>query len=167
MAKLQDEAAQNTSALGPIIGLTREDIFGAVAVLLRETASDPARLMRHGQAMGQDMLQIMTGKSELAPDSKDKRFRDPAWQYNPFMRAGMQYYLAVQKGAAKWLDDLELDALEKDRARFISTIIIDGLAPTNTRAGNPTAQKRLIDSGGMSLMKGLKNAYTDMVDNKG
>lgn len=167
MAQLQDEAAQNTSALGPLIGLTREDIFGAVAVLLRETASDPARLMRHGQAMGQDMLQIMTGKSELAPDPKDKRFRDPAWQYNPFMRAGMQYYLAVQKGAAKWLEELELDALEKDRARFVSQIIIDSLAPTNTLAGNPTAQKRLIDSGGMSLMKGLKNAYTDMVHNKG
>jgi polyhydroxyalkanoate synthase len=167
MAKLEDEAAQNTSALGPLIGLTREDIFGAVAVLLRETASNPARLMRHSQAMGQDMLQIMTGKSELAPDAKDKRFRDPAWQYNPFMRAGMQYYLAVQKGAAKWLDELDLDALEKDRARFVSTIIIDSLAPTNTLAGNPTAQKRLIDSGGMSLMKGLKNAYTDMVHNKG
>ncbi len=167
MARLEDEAAQNTSALGPLIGLTREDIFGAVAVLLRETASDPARLMRHGQAMGQDMLQIITGTSEIAPDAKDKRFRDPAWQYNPFMRAGMQYYLAVQKGAAKWLDELDLDALEKDRARFVSTIIIDGLAPTNTLAGNPTAQKRVIDSGGLSLMRGLKNAYTDMVHNKG
>lgn len=167
MAKLEDEAAQNTSALGPLIGLTREDIFGAVAVLLRETASDPARLMRHGQAMGQDMLAIVTGKSDLAPDARDKRFRDPAWQYNPFMRAGMQYYLAVQKGAAKWLEELELDALEKDRARFVSQIIIDSLAPTNTLAGNPTAQKRLIDSGGLSLMKGLKNAYTDMVHNKG
>ena len=167
MTQLQDEAAQNTSALGPLIGLTREDIFGAVAVLLRETASDPARMARHGQAMGQDMLQIITGRSELAPDARDKRFRDPAWQYNPFMRAGMQYYLAVQKGAAKWLEELELDALEKDRARFVSTIIIDSLAPTNTLAGNPTAQKRLIDSGGLSLMKGLKNAYTDMVYNKG
>lgn len=167
MAKLEDEAAQNTSALGPLIGLTREDIFGAVAVLLRETASDPARLIRHGQAMGQDMLQIMTGQSELAPDARDKRFMDPAWRYNPFMRAGMQYYLAVQKGAAKWIEELGLDALEKDRARFVSTIIIDSLAPTNTLIGNPTAQKRLIDSGGMSLMKGLKNAYTDMVHNKG
>lgn len=167
MAKLQDEAAQNTSALGPLIGLTREDIFGAVAVLLRETASNPARLMRHSQAMGQDMLQIMTGKSELAPDPRDRRFMDPAWRYNPFMRAGMQYYLAVQKGAARWLEDLELDALEKDRARFVSNIILDSLSPTNTLLGNPTAQKRLIDSGGMSLMKGLKNAYTDMVHNKG
>jgi polyhydroxyalkanoate synthase subunit PhaC len=167
MPRLEDEAAQNTSALGPLIGLTREDIFGAVAVLLRETASDPARLMRHSQAMGGEMLKIMTGRSDLAPDAKDRRFADPAWRYNPFMRAGMQYYLAVQKGAAKWLEELELDALERDRARFVSQIIIDSLAPTNTLAGNPTAQKRLIDSGGMSLIKGLKNAYTDLVHNKG
>jgi polyhydroxyalkanoate synthase len=103
MPKLEDEAAQSTSALGPLVGLTREDIFGAVAVMLRETASDPQRLMKHSQDMGQDMIKIMTGKSDRAPHPKDKRFHDPAWQYNPFMRAGMQYYLAVQKGAAKWL----------------------------------------------------------------
>ena len=167
MAQLEDEAAQSTSALGPLIGLTREDIFGAVAVMLRETASDPQRLMKHSQDMGQDMVRIMTGQSDLAPDPKDKRFQDPAWQYNPFMRAGMQYYLAVQKGASKWLEDLELDELEKDRARFISNIIIDGLAPTNTLVGNPTAQKMAITSGGLSLIKGLKNAYDDMVHNKG
>ncbi|QKG71774.1 PHA/PHB synthase family protein [Erythrobacter mangrovi] len=167
MTKLADEAAQSTSALGPLVGLTREDIFGAVAVMLRETASDPQRLMKHGQAMGEDMIKIMTGKSELAPNPKDKRFQDPAWQYNPFMRAGMQYYLAVQKGAARWLEDLELDELEKDRARFISNIIIDGIAPTNTLVGNPAAQKMAITSGGLSLIKGLKNAYDDMVHNKG
>lgn len=167
MARLEDEAAQHTSALGPLVGLTREDIFGAVAVLLRETASNPQRLMKHSQAMGGDMVRILTGKSDLAPDPRDKRFMDPAWQYNPFMRAGMQYYLAVQKSMAGWLEDLELDELEKDRARFVSTIIIDSLAPTNTLIGNPGAQKMAITSGGMSLIKGLKNAYHDMVHNKG
>lgn len=165
--EFEDEAAQHTTALGPLVGLTREDIFGAVAVLLRETASDPKRLMRHSQEMGSDMIKIMTGKSELAPNPRDKRFMDPAWRYNPFMRAGMQYYLAVQKGMANWLEELELDDLEKDRARFISNIIIDGIAPTNTLIGNPTAQKRLIDSGGLSLIKGLKNAYKDLTENKG
>ena len=165
--QLENEAAQSTTALGPLIGLTREDIIGAVAVLLRETASDPQRLFRHSQAIGMDMVKIMTGQSDLAPHPKDKRFMDPAWRYNPFMRAGAQYYLAVQKGMASWLEELELDDLEKDRARFISNIIIDSLAPTNTLAGNPTAQKRLIDSGGLSLIKGLKNAYTDLTQNKG
>ncbi|MFY7745852.1 MAG: class II poly(R)-hydroxyalkanoic acid synthase, partial [Erythrobacter sp.] len=153
--KLENEAAQSTNALGPLIGVAREDFVSAVALLLRETASDPSRFLRHGTAMAQDMVKIMTGKSELAPDPKDKRFMDPAWQYNPFFRAGAQYYLAVQKGMKNWLEDLELDELERNRANFIANIILDGLAPTNSLIGNPTAQKQIINSGGLSLIKGL------------
>lgn len=166
-ASLIDEAAQSTTALGPLVGLAREDFVGAVALLLRETAGNPVRTLRHAQGIGKDVVQILTGKSGLAPDPKDKRFKDPAWQYNPFLRAGVQYYLAVQKGMKSWLDELELDALERDRANFISQIIIDSLAPTNSLIGNPTALKRLIDSGGLSLIMGLKNAYNDIVHNKG
>jgi polyhydroxyalkanoate synthase subunit PhaC len=165
--KLENEAAQSTNALGPLIGVAREDFVGAVALLLRETASDPSRFVRHSTAMAQDMVKIMTGKSELAPDPKDKRFMDPAWQYNPFFRAGAQYYLAVQKGMKNWLGELELDELERNRANFIANIILDGLAPTNTLIGNPTAQKQVINSGGLSLIKGLQNAYNDLVHNKG
>ncbi|MCK0099365.1 alpha/beta fold hydrolase [Qipengyuania sp. S6317L1] len=164
---LENEAAQSTNALGPLVGLAREDFVGAVAVLLRETASDPKRLMKHAQSMGEDMVKIVTGKSDLAPHPKDKRFQDPAWQYNPFFRAGAQYYLAIQKGMSNWLEDLELDELERNRANFISNIIIDSLAPTNTLAGNPIAQKQIINSGGLSLIKGLQNAYNDIVNNRG
>ncbi|MCX9146718.1 PHA/PHB synthase family protein [Erythrobacter sp. WG] len=165
--KLENEAAQSTNALGPLIGVAREDFVGAVALLLRETASDPSRFIRHSTAMAQDMVKIMTGKSDLAPDPKDKRFMDPAWQYNPFFRAGAQYYLAVQKGMKGWLEELELDELERNRANFIANIILDSLAPTNSLIGNPTAQKQIINSGGLSLIKGLQNAYNDMVHNKG
>ena len=164
---LENEAAQSTTALGPLVGLAREDFVGAIALLLRETASDPARTVKHMRSFGEDMVQIMTGKSDLAPDPKDKRFKDPAWQFNPFFRAGAQYYLAVQKGIKHWMDDLKLDELERDRANFISQIIIDSLSPTNSLIGNPAAQKRLIDSGGLSLIKGLRNAYNDMVHNHG
>lgn len=165
--KLENEAAQSTNALGPLVGVAREDFVSAVALLLRETASDPQRLMKHAQTWGEDMVKIMTGKSELKPDPKDKRFMDPAWQYNPFFRAGAQYYLAVQKGMRNWLEDLELDELERNRANFIANIILDGIAPTNTLAGNPMAQKQIINSGGLSLIKGLQNAYNDIVHNKG
>jgi len=165
--KLENEAAQSTNALGPLVGVAREDFVGAVALLLRETATDPQRFMRHAQSLGQDMVKILTGKSELAPHPKDKRFMDPAWQYNPFFRAGAQYYLAVQKGMRSWLEELELDELERNRANFIANIILDGLAPTNTLAGNPAAQKQIINSGGLSLLKGLQNAYNDIVHNKG
>lgn len=153
------------SAMSPLIGLAREDFIGAVGVLLRETATKPEKTMKHMQAFGQDVLKIMTGKSDLAPGAKDKRFMDPAWTYNPFYRAGVQYYLAVQKTSQAWIDDLEFDELERNRARFISGMILDALAPTNTLAGNPSAIKRAIDSGGLSLMKGLQNAYNDIVHN--
>ncbi len=165
--KLENEAAQSTNALGPLVGVAREDFVGAVALLLRETATDPQRFMRHAQSLGEDMVKILTGKSDLAPHPKDKRFMDPAWQYNPFFRAGAQYYLAVQKGMRSWLEELELDELERNRANFIANIILDGLAPTNTLAGNPSAQKQIINSGGLSLLKGLQNAYNDIVHNKG
>ena len=165
--ELENEAAQSTNALGPLIGVAREDFVSAVALLLRETASDPGRTFKHARSMTEDMVKIMTGKSDLKPHPKDKRFMDPAWQYNPFFRAGAQYYLAVQKGMQNWLEDLELDDLERNRANFISNIILDGLAPTNTLAGNPMAQKQIINSGGLSLIKGLQNAYNDLTKNKG
>jgi polyhydroxyalkanoate synthase len=153
------------SALSPLVGLAREDMMGAVAALLRETAMRPDMTMKHVQSFNDDVVKIMTGKSDLAPAPKDKRFADAAWSYNPFYRAGVQYYLAMQKTTQNWIEDLEFDELEKNRARFVSAMILDALSPTNTLAGNPSAIKKAIDSGGLSLMKGLKNAYNDIVHN--
>ncbi len=155
------------SAMSPLIGLAREDLFGAVGLLLRETATKPDRTLKHMRSFGQDVMKIMTGKSDLAPAAKDKRFADPAWTFNPFYRAGVQYYMAVQKGTREWIDDLDFDELERNRARFISGMILDAMAPTNTLLGNPSAIKRAIDSGGLSLIKGLQNAYNDIVHNDG
>ena len=160
-----DAANDATMALGPLSGIAREDFIGAIGLMLRQTAANPVKALGATKAFSEDVVKIMTGKSDLAPDPKDKRFMDPAWAFNPFFKAGAQYYLAVQKGVKSYIEDLELDAIERDRANFISQIVIDALAPTNTLIGNPKAQKRLIDSGGLSLIKGLKNAYNDMVHN--
>lgn len=153
------------AALSPLIGLAREDFTSAVAALLRETAMRPDRTMKHAQLFQQDVFKILSGKSELKPDAKDRRFADPAWTYNPFYRAGVQYYLAVQHSVQRWIDDFDFDELEKNRARFVSGMILDALSPANTLAGNPSAIKRAIDSGGLSLIKGLQNAYNDIVHN--
>ena len=162
-----DAANEATMALGPLAGLAREDFIGAIGLMLRQTASNPDKAFKATKNFSEDVVKIMTGKSDLAPDAKDKRFMDPAWTFNPFFKAGAQYYLAVQKGVKSYIEDLELDAMERDRANFISQIIIDAMSPTNSLIGNPTAQKRLVDSGGLSLVKGLKNAYNDMVHNDG
>lgn len=153
------------SALSPLVGLAREDLIGAVGALLRETAMRPDKTVKHARLFSEDVVKILSGKSDLAPAPKDKRFADVAWTFNPFYRAGVQYYLAVQKSVQGWIDDLEFDELERNRASFVSGMILDALSPTNTLAGNPSAIKRAIDSGGLSLLKGLQNAYNDIVHN--
>lgn len=160
-------ATENTVGLNPIVGLAREDLIGAVGVLLRETAGRPVKTLKHVAAFNGEVVRILTGKSELEPAARDKRFADPAWRYNPLYKAGMQYYLAVQKGVAGWMDDVEFDELERARANFVTGMILDSLSPSNSLAGNPSALKRAFDTGGLSLMKGLKNAYDDLTKNDG
>lgn len=167
-AKLELEGEPEGGAgMSPLVGLAREDLLGAITLLLRETAMKPVKTAKHMQLFSGDVIKILSGKSDLAPDPKDRRFKDPAWTFNPFYRAGMQYYLAVQNSTKRWIEDLDLDELERARASFISGMILDAVAPSNTLVGNPSAIKRAIDSGGLSLIKGLKNAYTDIVHKKG
>jgi len=150
-----------------MIGIAREDLMGAVAVMLRETAGRPAKTLKHLKAFGSDVADIVTQKSELAPSAKDKRFMDPAWRTNPFYKGAMQYYLAAQKGMNAWIQDVEFDDLERARASFITGMVMDSVAPTNTLIGNPSALKKAFETGGVSLVKGLQNAYEDMTKNDG
>jgi polyhydroxyalkanoate synthase subunit PhaC len=160
-----DDEVEAGGALNPLVGLAREDLMGAVSVMLRETAGNPAKTMKHMKLFADNVVKIVSNDSDLAPDLKDKRFMDAAWKANPFYKAGMQYYLAVEKGVKGWVEDLELDELERARASFVSGMIVDSIAPTNTLLGNPSAIKKAMETGGGSLIKGLKNAYNDMVHN--
>ena len=160
-------ATENTSGLNPMIGIAREDLLGAVAVMLRETAGRPVKTLKHLKAFGSDVVDIVTQKSELAPSPKDKRFMDAAWQANPLYKGAMQYYLAAQKGMNAWIQDVEFDDLERARASFITGMVMDSVAPTNTLIGNPSALKKAFETGGVSLVRGLQNAYEDMTKNDG
>jgi polyhydroxyalkanoate synthase subunit PhaC len=160
-----DDEIEAGGALNPLVGLAREDLMGAVSIMLRETAGNPAKTMKHMKLFADDVVKIVSNESELAPAPKDKRFSDAAWNANPFYKVGMQYYLAVQKGVNRWVEDLELDDLERARASFVSGMIIDSISPTNTFVGNPSAIKKAMETGGGSLIKGLRNAYNDMVHN--
>lgn len=160
-------AAENTVALNPMLGVAREDLIGAVGVMLRETAGRPVKTLKHMKKLGDEVVKIVSNRSELAPDPKDKRFVDPAFKYNPFYRAGMQYYLAVRKGVGDWMEELDFDETERARASFVTGMILDSIAPTNSLIGNPSAIKRAFDTSGGSLIRGLKNAYEDITKNDG
>src|SRR5262249_62011224 len=105
------DATENTVALNPIVCVAREDLIGAVGVMLRETAGRPMRTLKHMKNFSGEVVKILRNTSDLAPDPKDRRFVDPAWRTNPLYRAGMQYYLAVRKGMKDLIDEAEFDDL--------------------------------------------------------
>ena len=160
-------AAENTVAMNPMLGVAREDLIGAVGVMLRETAGRPVKTLKHMKKLGDEVVKIVTNKSELQPDAKDKRFLDPAFRSNPFYKAGMQYYLAVRKGVGDWMEELDFDETERARASFVTGMILDSIAPTNSLIGNPSAIKKAFETSGGSLIRGLKNAYEDITKNDG
>ncbi len=162
------KAAETTTALNPLMGgINREELLGAVAMMLRQTTTNPKATAKFAGRMTKENVQILLGKSDRAPDPKDRRFKDPAWAHNPFYKRGLQTYLAMQDNLNEWVGDLAMGELEHARAQFVLGMITDALAPTNSFIGNPAARKRAIESGGMSLVKGLKNAYTDLTKNGG
>jgi len=154
-------------ALNPMLGVAREDLIGAVGVMLRETAGRPVKTLKHMKKFGDEVVKIVSNKSELQPDAKDKRFLDPAFKYNPFYKAGMQYYLAVRKGVGGWMEEMDFDETERARASFVTGMILDSVAPTNSLVGNPSALKKAFETNGGSLIRGLKNAYEDITKNDG
>ncbi|WP_034765156.1 MULTISPECIES: alpha/beta fold hydrolase [unclassified Hyphomonas] len=161
-------AAETTLALNPLMGgINREELLGAVAMMLRSTMTNPITSAKSASKIAKENAAILLGKSQRKADPKDRRFRDPAWEHNPFYRRGMQAYLATQEHLNDWVADLKMTELEHARAKFVMGMITDALAPTNSLIGNPAATKRVVDSGGLSLLKGLKNAYSDLTKNGG
>ena len=58
-----------------------------------------------------------------------------------------------------------LNKVDKQRASLITTILVDALAPTNMLIANPAAMRKLLDTGGESLRKGLMNYLEDLFKN--
>ena len=164
---LDGEPAESTTAMNPLLGLAREDLVGAVGMMLRETAGRPAKSLKHLKKFTGEVGRIVSNRSALAPDPKDRRFADPTWKTNPLYKASMQYYLAVRQGVDGWVEDVQLSARERAQASFVTAMVLDAAAPTNSLIGNPSALKKALETGGGSLIRGLKNAYEDITQNDG
>ena len=164
---IREQAVQHTLAANPLVGVRSQDIFDSTRLLLGQMLSNPAAAAKQYLSFLAEFGRIATGGSELAPDAKDRRFADPAWQESVAYRALAQGYLAWGNALNRFLDDAKLDKRDTERARFVVSLIVDAMAPTNSLAGNPTAMKKLVDTGGASLAHGLENFVDDLMRNGG
>jgi polyhydroxyalkanoate synthase subunit PhaC len=162
---LVSTASQNTLAINPLIGLSPRDVAGAAKSLLKVMSKAPGKTASHYGHYLKELGTVLKGKSELAPDPKDRRFADPAWKGNALYARLMQTYLATQKELTSAIETSKLDNLDKGRAQFFASLVTDALAPSNFVLGNPAAVRKIVDTGGDNLVKGLKHLVHDVRHN--
>ncbi|MEK9850980.1 MAG: class I poly(R)-hydroxyalkanoic acid synthase, partial [Candidatus Puniceispirillum sp.] len=146
-----------------------ELFFKAASSYFAQMMNNPAKLIesqvRYYKASIEAWSDFQTSILGAADDTakRDRRFRDEAWQTNPYFNMIKQQYLLsseVIKGSVE-----ELEGLSEGEARqiqFFSQQLINFLSPQNFLGTNPEALKYAIETQGKSLVEGLENLVNDL-----
>ena len=165
--ELAAAAAEGMLGPNPFVGLRACDIVATAQKIGAQALRQPALVMEQEAAFAREVLKLFSGGGESTPPKGDKRFTDAAWQNNFMYRATLQGYLAWRDALAGFVERSALDPANKERAKFVMSLFTDAASPTNTLLGNPAALKKLVDTGGASLMDGCNNLMMDMLKNHG
>ena len=165
--ELAASAAEGMLGPNPFVGLRACDIVATAQKIGTQALRQPALVMEQEAAFAREVLKLFSGGGDAMPPKGDKRFTDAAWQNNFMYRATLQGYLAWRDTLAGFVERSALDPANKERAKFVMSLFTDAASPTNTLLGNPAALKKVVDTGGASLMDGCNNLMMDLLKNHG
>ena len=141
------------AAANPLAGVLKDFGVGIAPGKLESIRDD--YLKKAGQ-LWQDFI---SGK---APEFHDKRFSSSEWREHPFSSFSAASYLLNSEFMLALADAVEAGPREKQKIRFAVQQMVDAMSPANFFATNPEAQKKLIETKGESLTKGLANMLADI-----
>ncbi|MBA3774482.1 MAG: class I poly(R)-hydroxyalkanoic acid synthase [Ramlibacter sp.] len=97
-----------------------------------------------------------------APAVADKRFASEAWAANPIAAYSAALYLLNARALLGLAEAADADARTKARLRFAVEQWMAASAPSNFMCLNAEAQKKALDTRGVSIAKGLQNLLKDI-----
>lgn len=167
--KRQAEEAANPDPL---------NIGSAFMEMTARLMQNPAKLMQAQIGFWQDYMTLwqntarrimgMDAEPVVAPDPKDRRFKDEAWKENEVFDFIRQSYLL----SARYIQNVvaAADGLEPKTAQkvdFYARQFVDAMSPSNFALTNPEVLRRTAETGGENLIKGLNNLLADLERGKG
>ena len=158
------QSAPAAASRGSAVKVTPRQSAGR---LFEQITANPPLVAKHYLSYLDELARIASGDCRLAPDAKDRRFADPAWADSAAYRVLAQNYLAFARAMHGFVDEARMERRDTERSRFIVSLLVDAMAPTNTMPGNPAAMQKFADTGGVSLMRGLANFVGDLAHNGG
>ena len=147
------------AALGPVRRFTPDMSTARWAVSL---ARQPGTTARRLGDLGAEVGRVLGGTSTLAPQRRDRRFTDTAWTENPLLRRLVQLYLAGSRTAEQLVAEADLEPRDRKRVQFFLENLAEALAPSNVPLVNPASAKAVIDTAGLSLVRGGKQLVKDL-----
>lgn len=100
--------------------------------------------------------------SNNIPGSADRRFSAEEWQADKLHAFSAAAYLLNAKFLESLADAVDAPAKTKQRIQFAVQQMNDAMSPANFFATNPEAQKKILETKGESLTKGISHMLEDL-----
>ena len=152
--------------LGAAVTRAMTEVARRPSIALPPTARWLAGLAQASRATTGRLVGIGT-QGPVVPEPNDRRFNDEAWQRNAFFYGILQLYLLNRRYVTELVEAADLPAPAGPKAKFMTGLVADALAPTNYLFTNPEALKRAFDTGGLSLAAGGRRFLRDLSTNGG
>ncbi|MCA1729523.1 MAG: class I poly(R)-hydroxyalkanoic acid synthase, partial [Actinobacteria bacterium] len=178
MGKLPDNPMSN------IIPLDWMEIAKALQTVMKRQMSDPQRAMQvatdYNRRLFQTNMKVWSDiasrfwglpqqEKEAEEEGKpDKRFSGPEWNENPYYETLKEMYLLASEYLLEEAEEIdEQGETEEQRVlKFHLKQFVDAMAPVNFLLTNPAAIKRIMETGGMSLVDGARNLTSDIKEGR-
>ncbi|WP_217425484.1 alpha/beta fold hydrolase [Magnetospirillum sp. SS-4] len=152
----------------PFIGaIGPREILSTLGELGGHLAGTPHVVLEESSRLLREWGEALTGRIPVEIPKGDRRFQDIAWTNNPFHRMSMSGYLAWSTAVNRIIDRAGAGEDATERMRYVASLFTDALSPDNTLIGNPAALKAALDTGGRSLVDGMRNMLEDLSSNSG
>ncbi len=126
------------------------------------------RLLQDQYQLWQQGLRLLSGEAIeplVAPPKGDRRFKDDAWNQDPYYRAIMQQYLLFSRTVEELVEQLEgLSEKQKRNLAFYARQVVNAMAPTNFITTNPEVMRRTLETKGQNLVSGLNQLRQDLAN---
>jgi polyhydroxyalkanoate synthase len=174
---VQEFAARNAGQAG--MGAADPlHLSGIFAEWFARMMAEPQKIMELQLGWWQDTFNLWqqtaqkflgeNSEATIEPESRDRRFRDKAWQESIVFDFIKQSYLLT----ARWIQHSvhKVDGMDPQTRRkidFYTRQFIDAMAPSNFLLTNPEVLRATLESNGESLVKGLSHMLEDLEQSKG
>ena len=152
--------------------------FGdALGEAARALAANPAAVLRTGLGLGADSTRAVlaaasralggTGTGPADLPENDRRYSDPAWESNAWYYLCRQEHRLVTARLSELSEAAAVSEVARKKLDFLVGQITEALAPTNSVLTNPAWPKKIVETGGLNVLRGARNMLRDSVQNRG